>query len=147
MTSFFDEMNGANGTSASSHVSQHEPVFQISVVSRMVGIHQQTIRSYERVGLLNPARSSGNTRLFSPADVDRLRQVVRRLALRAGVPEPALHSFRRGYALAMLRAGCDVVTLSRLLGHSDLSLLRRYTKQTGEDLRAAAERHSPGDRL
>ena len=77
MTSFFDEMNGANGTSASSHVSQHEPVFQISVVSRMVGIHQQTIRSYERVGLLNPARSSGNTRLFSPADVERLRQVVR----------------------------------------------------------------------
>ena len=76
-----------------------------------------------------------------------LRQVVRRLALRAGVPEPALHSFRRGYALAMLRAGCDVVTLSRLLGHSDLSLLRRYTKQSGEDLRAAAERHSPGDRL
>ena len=31
MTSFFDEMNGANGTSASSHVSQHEPVFQISM--------------------------------------------------------------------------------------------------------------------
>ena len=77
MTSFFDEMNGANGASASSHVPQHEPVFQISVVSRMVGIHQQTIRSYERVGLLNPARSSGNTRLFSPADVERLRQVVR----------------------------------------------------------------------
>ena len=59
------------------HVPQHEPVFQISVVSRMVGIHQQTIRSYERVGLLNPARSSGNTRLFSHADVERLRQVVR----------------------------------------------------------------------
>lgn len=59
------------------NVSQHEPVFQISVVSRMVGIHQQTIRSYERVGLLSPARSSGNTRLFSHADVERLRQVVR----------------------------------------------------------------------
>ena len=56
---------------------QHEPVFQISVVARMVSIHQQTIRSYERVGLLNPARSSGNTRLFSHADVERLRQVVR----------------------------------------------------------------------
>lgn len=70
-----------------------------------------------------------------------------RLAVRAGVREPALHSFRRSYALEMLRAGCDVVTLSRLLGHSDLSLLRRYTKQSGEDLRAAAERHSPGDRL
>ena len=58
-------------------VPQHEPVFQISVVSRMVGLHQQTIRSYERVGLLSPARSRGNTRLFSHADVERLRQVVR----------------------------------------------------------------------
>ena len=65
-------------TSAAPHgVPRHEPVFQISVVARMVGIHQQTIRSYERVGLLNPARSSGNTRLFSHADVERLRQVVR----------------------------------------------------------------------
>ena len=59
------------------NLTQHEPVFQISVVSRMVGIHQQTIRSYERVGLLSPARSRGNTRLFSYADVERLRQVVR----------------------------------------------------------------------
>ena len=75
MTGLFDTPNTANG--ASSNVPEHEPVFQISVVSRMVGIHQQTIRSYERVGLLSPARSSGNTRLFSYADVDRLRQVVR----------------------------------------------------------------------
>ena len=64
-------------TTFDGNIPQHEPVFQISVVSRMVGIHQQTIRSYERVGLLNPARSSGNTRLFSHADVERLRQVVR----------------------------------------------------------------------
>ena len=64
-------------TNFDGNIPQHEPVFQISVVSRMVGIHQQTIRSYERVGLLNPARSSGNTRLFSHADVERLRQVVR----------------------------------------------------------------------
>ena len=54
-----------------------EPVFQISIVSRMVGIHQQTIRQYERVGLIQPARSGGNTRLFSHEDVERLRQVVR----------------------------------------------------------------------
>ncbi len=76
-----------------------------------------------------------------------LRQIVRRLAKRAGLPEPPLHSFRRGYALTMLRNGCDIVTLSRLMGHSDLSLMRRYTKQTGDDLREAAERHSPADRL
>lgn len=57
--------------------SEDEPVFQISVVSRMVGLHQQTIRTYERVGLVQPARSEGNKRLYSTADVERLRQVVR----------------------------------------------------------------------
>lgn len=58
-------------------IPQDEPVFQISVVARMVGLHQQTIRSYERVGLVQPARSGGNTRLFSQRDVERLRQVIR----------------------------------------------------------------------
>ena len=57
--------------------SEDEPVFQISVVSRMVGLHQQTIRTYERVGLVQPARSDGNKRLYSTADVERLRQVIR----------------------------------------------------------------------
>lgn len=60
-----------------SGIPADEPVFQISIVSRMVGIHQQTIRQYERIGLVRPARSGGNTRLFSYQDVDRLRQVVR----------------------------------------------------------------------
>jgi len=59
------------------NIPHNEPVFQISVVSRMVGLHQQTIRSYERVGLVRPARSSGNTRLYSAADIERLQQVVR----------------------------------------------------------------------
>lgn len=54
-----------------------EPVFQISIVARMVGLHQQTLRSYERVGLVEPARTAGNTRLYSQRDVERLRQVVR----------------------------------------------------------------------
>ncbi len=54
-----------------------EPVFAISVVARMVGVHQQTLRSYERVGLVRPARSAGNTRLYSQRDVERLRQVLR----------------------------------------------------------------------
>lgn len=58
-------------------IPHDEPVFQISIVSRMVGLHQQTIRSYERVGLIRPARSAGNTRLYSQEDVERLQQVVR----------------------------------------------------------------------
>lgn len=70
-----------------------------------------------------------------------LRQVVLRRAKRAGVPAPTLHSFRRAFAVAMMRAGVDLLTISRLLGHSDLSLLDRYIKQGNEDLR---ERHSHG---
>ena len=58
-------------------IPQHEPVFQISIVSRMIGLHQQTIRSYERVGLVKPHRTQGNTRLYSHADVERLRTVTR----------------------------------------------------------------------
>ena len=51
---------------------QDEPVFQISIVARMVGVHQQTLRTYERMGLVAPARSSGNRRLYSQRDVSRL---------------------------------------------------------------------------
>ncbi|MDA0256849.1 MAG: MerR family transcriptional regulator [Chloroflexi bacterium] len=58
-------------------IHPQQPVFQISVVAQMVGVHQQTLRSYERIGLVSPARSSGNTRLYSFADVERVRQVLR----------------------------------------------------------------------
>ena len=54
-----------------------EPLFAISVVARLVGLHAQTLRMYERMGLVEPARSAGNVRRYSQADVERLRQVVR----------------------------------------------------------------------
>ena len=50
--------------------------FSISVVAKMFSVHQQTIRLYEREGLINPKRSSGNTRLFSEEDVNRLEEVI-----------------------------------------------------------------------
>ena len=43
----------------------------------MLGIHQQTLRYYEREGLIQPSRSRGNIRLYSGADINRLRQVQR----------------------------------------------------------------------
>lgn len=58
-------------------VPREQPVFHISVVAEMVGVHQQTLRSYERLGLVTPARSPGNTRLYSVSDVERVRQVLR----------------------------------------------------------------------
>jgi MerR family transcriptional regulator/heat shock protein HspR len=54
-----------------------EPCYVISIVARMTGMHAQTLRQYERIGLVEPKRSRGNIRLYSRSDVARLRQVQR----------------------------------------------------------------------
>ena len=54
-----------------------EPCFVISIAARMVGLHAQTLRYYERVGLIWPSRSVGRQRLYSPTDIDRLRRIKR----------------------------------------------------------------------
>ncbi|MHB8376414.1 MAG: heat shock protein transcriptional repressor HspR [Dehalococcoidia bacterium] len=61
-----------------------EPVYVISIVARMVGMHAQTLRQYERVGLVEPKRTRGNIRMYSRADVARLR-LVQRLISELGV--------------------------------------------------------------
>jgi MerR family transcriptional regulator/heat shock protein HspR len=50
--------------------------FSISAVAKMFSVHQQTIRLYEKEGLISPKRSEGNTRLFSEEDVDRLEEII-----------------------------------------------------------------------
>ena len=52
-------------------------VYVISVAAQLAGVHPQTLRIYERRGLLNPQRTSGNSRRYSQRDVDRLRQIQR----------------------------------------------------------------------
>lgn len=56
-------------------VSNSEPRYVISVVARMVGVHAQTLRYYEKMGLIEPQRSSGKIRLYSDQDVELLRRV------------------------------------------------------------------------
>ena len=50
--------------------------YSISIVAKMFDVHQQTIRLYEKEGLISPKRTAGNTRLFSEEDVDRLEEVI-----------------------------------------------------------------------
>ena len=52
-----------------------EGCFVISVAARMLGVHAQTLRYYERVGIIEPPRSRGNIRLYTQRDIDRLRQI------------------------------------------------------------------------
>jgi MerR family transcriptional regulator/heat shock protein HspR len=53
----------------------NEPVFVISVAARLVEMHPQTLRKYEREGLVAPSRTLTNLRLYSDQDIERLRQV------------------------------------------------------------------------
>ncbi|MDQ3780892.1 MAG: MerR family transcriptional regulator [Chloroflexota bacterium] len=52
-----------------------EPLFVISVAARLLKMHPQTLRKYEREGLIAPSRTTGNLRLYSDRDIERLRQV------------------------------------------------------------------------
>jgi MerR family transcriptional regulator/heat shock protein HspR len=54
-----------------------EPVYVISIAARLVEMHPQTLRMYERLGLVKPARSGHNIRLYSDEDIERLRQIQR----------------------------------------------------------------------
>ena len=54
---------------------QDEPCFVISVAARIIGVHAQTLRYYERVGLIWPSRTGGRQRLYTMADIDRLKRI------------------------------------------------------------------------
>jgi MerR family transcriptional regulator/heat shock protein HspR len=56
---------------------EKKPLYMISVVAEMFSIHPQTLRAYERQGLIKPARTVGNTRLYSQEDVDRIELITR----------------------------------------------------------------------
>jgi MerR family transcriptional regulator/heat shock protein HspR len=56
---------------------QDEPMFVISVAARLVEMHPQTLRYYERAGLVTPKRSRGHIRLYSQGDIERLRKIAR----------------------------------------------------------------------
>jgi MerR family transcriptional regulator/heat shock protein HspR len=53
----------------------HEPLYLISIAARLLGCHEQTLRMYERAGLLRPARSDGNTRFYSQHDIEQGRRI------------------------------------------------------------------------
>lgn len=60
------------------------PVFVISVAAELAGMHAQTLRQYDRIGLVTPSRTRGGGRRYSAADVSRLRE-VQRLSQEEGV--------------------------------------------------------------
>jgi MerR family transcriptional regulator, heat shock protein HspR len=65
-------------------VIDERPRYMISVAAELVGMHPQTLRQYEEKGLVRPQRTAGNTRLYSEADLERLR-LIQKLTTQLGL--------------------------------------------------------------
>jgi MerR family transcriptional regulator, heat shock protein HspR len=115
-----------------------EPLFVISVAARLVEMHPQTLRKYEREGLIAPSRTSGNLRLYSDQDIEQLRQVkylVEQRGLNLAGVQLALEltrELRRLRSVHVQSADAEqpdglheeLNTLLRMLGHVDQQHLR-----------------------
>jgi MerR family transcriptional regulator, heat shock protein HspR len=73
-----------NEASLPQPIDEDAPLFVISVAAQLAGMHPQTLRSYDRMGLVSPRRSSGRGRRYSPRDVARLR-LIQRLSQDEGI--------------------------------------------------------------
>lgn len=68
-------MRETNDDTSRNQPGQKRTVYQISVVAEMVETHPQTLRTYEKLGLIAPQRTRNNVRLFSEEDVERVRRI------------------------------------------------------------------------
>ena len=108
---------------------------------------RKALRKYVKNRLNN---LSPNSPLFATEEDSRLsfsglREIIRRRSVAAGIKEPGLHDFRRCFAVQMLRGGCDLVTLSRLMGHSSLVVTQRYLYLVDDDLQNGHQLAGPID--
>jgi MerR family transcriptional regulator, heat shock protein HspR len=104
------------------------PRYMISVAADLVGMHPQTLRIYEAKGLVRPKRTPGNTRLYSEADLERLR-LIQRLTTELGLNLAGVEiALRLEDEVARLRRRID-----RLEGEAR-EQVRRVHKQYRRDL-------------
>lgn len=103
-------------------------VYSISIVSRLTGMHEQTIRQYERLGLVSPQRTPGGTRTFSEDDLERLL---------------AIASLTREMGVNL--AGVEIILKMRERQEAMLALMREIVSQLDESARARLEAIMRGD--
>lgn len=99
-------------------------IYVISVAAELAGMHPQTLRIYERRGLLNPARTQGGNRRYSERDIDRLRRIAELTAEGMNV-----EGIRRVMALeAEVQRLRDEVDRLRLLAAQAISAVERRSR-------------------
>lgn len=114
--------------------SDRDPLYMIGVASRLCGVHPQTLRQYERLGLIQPSRVGQKNRLYSEADIQRVRR-IQRLTQEVGVNLAGVEIILR-LLEDMERAREEMETqfeayraemeerIQRLLSHSNLPIRR-----------------------
>jgi|GEM_PF-5491612 len=119
------------------HSSDPDAVYPISSAARLVGMHANTLRKYERQGLIFPSRTSGNLRLFSPTDLARLRQIKHLVEDRcvnlAGV-ETILSLTDRVMALRRALVGEKGMSGAEICQHLDEILVTLYVASGHPDV-------------
>jgi MerR family transcriptional regulator/heat shock protein HspR len=101
--------------------------YMISVAAELVGMHPQTLRLYEAKGLVRPARTPGGTRLYSDADVERLR-LIQQLTTELGLNLAGVeHVLRLRDEIARLQANMD--RLERQLRAEIAEVHRSYRRE------------------
>jgi MerR family transcriptional regulator, heat shock protein HspR len=103
------------------------PRYMISVAAELVGMHPQTLRVYETKGLVRPRRTPGNTRLYSEADLERLR-LIQRLTTELGLNLAGVETvLRLEDELGRLRARFD--RLEREMREEVQRVHRQYRRE------------------
>ena len=106
---------------------QGRPRYMISVAAELVGMHPQTLRMYEQKGLVSPQRTPGNTRLYSEADLERLR-LVQRLTTEFGLNLAGVEVvLRMEDEVKRLRARMDA--MERRMREEIRNVERRYKRE------------------
>ncbi|KQO95836.1 heat shock protein transcriptional repressor HspR [Leifsonia sp. Leaf264] len=113
-------------------MNEHSAIFGISVAAELAGMHPQTLRQYDRLGLVSPSRTSGKSRRYSMHDVVQLREVARLSA--EGV---SLEGIKR-----VLELENQVVTLSKRVHELEAALADELLQRPGRRVFAAG---SEGD--
>jgi MerR family transcriptional regulator/heat shock protein HspR len=93
-------------------------LFSISVAAELAGVHPQTLRIYEREGLIEPVRTIGGTRRYSASDIERLKEII---TLTAG-----------GLNLAGVRLVLELQEQTRQL-QAEIDRLRQQAKDSGSE--------------
>jgi MerR family transcriptional regulator/heat shock protein HspR len=121
-------------------IDENTPLFVISVAAELCGMHPQTLRQYDRMGLVSPTRTEGRSRRYTMQDVAKLREVVRLSA--EGV---SLEGIRR-----VLELVNENVQLQARVRDLERELADQLMKQPGSRVFAAGEqgviRLNPGER-